>query len=72
MEESQNINPESANNKEEKTFRTLDVKKKQANASEKKKETKKVAPPVKKKIIKFYFSNPYEYKMYKRKKHEKN
>lgn len=62
MEELPCISPNPESNKEQKTFRTLDTKKKQGNTPKPQNEQKKIAP-TKKKIIKFHFSNPYEYKM---------
>ena len=59
------MNPQNEIKPNQKTSRTLDQKPKNLPASQK---PQKMAPankppPVKKKIIKFHFGNPFEYKM---------
>lgn len=60
--ESSNKSEVNINEEDNKKFRTLDTKKNKANTTKKDPEVKKIPPP-KKKIIKFYFANPFEYKM---------
>ena len=67
MNPQNNNNNSNSKNEQKTTSRTLDIKPKSFTVSKQEKKANPPAkvPPIKKKIIKFHFANPFEYKMFK-------